>query len=208
MKKVFNSIEVGVGGITTGLNGGKQVELRQKITTHYDDSNNLADSLFDGVRQSFDETRVTWRGVPEEATKEIVAAELSKYPEARLRKFLSHEPILNDGQDLVYRSGFRGPNAAKAFADFIAKNEIKATEWNDECRAKFLAIVTESQLVKYGKDSKEGKAEDPILFNGKKQYKVIAFTKEAKADVDMRIEKAVAESIIMTGETVAEAVEA
>jgi hypothetical protein len=195
-----------VGPISDALNGGKQVELRQTIRRGYDDSNNLSDALFSGLRASFDETRVTWRQVPEDATPEIVKEELAKYPDACLYRILSHKLIMNDGQDRLYKNGFVGQNADKAFADFKARTGLKSTQWDDACRAAFLKIVAEAQTVKYGEGATDGKPGDPVLYNGKIQYKVIAFSKTAKADIDLRNEAAVEEGVVLAQRNVAEAV--
>lgn len=189
MKTVFNPITVGL--ISKGLNGSMQVELRQIIDNQYDDSNSHNDALFEGTRATYHGTRVAWRTIPEDATPETVKAQLALFPEAVLYRILSLKPVMNDAQKRVYHNGFIGTNGATAFADFKAKNKLTSTVWDAACKAAFAATVEQAQLVKYGAGSTEGKEGDPILFNLQKQYKVIAFSQTAKADIDLRIEKAI-----------------
>ncbi len=58
--------------------------------------------------------------------------------------------------------------------------------------------IVNSQIVLYGRGVREG---EPILFNGKKQYKAIFFSRELKEDEDRRHLK---EDVYVTGSSIAE----
>ena len=194
--------------------GVEEVELRQEVTRQYDGmvtSNSLRDSMFSakdlGLEgKSYTETRVAWDVVPVGFSTEQYQELLdTKFPNARLCKVLSHSIILNDQQERVYRDGL----SKEALTDFTTKHGIDSDVWNDDCRKAFIATVANAQIIRYGENNSENKpAKEPVLYNGKAQYRVISLSLDGKEDVDLRIEKAVTQSIDLapTGVNVGEKV--
>lgn len=161
--------------------GNKSIQVKQELTTisEYQTkimNNNFTNISFgqqvDAVNEySNTEVRVAWIEVSLDAWKnsglsgkeldDKIAADFKEYlkakPESCIYKILSTEPILTDGQ----------------------KNAIKNNIGNVSIES-----IGEKQLVKYGKGNpNEG---EPVLWNGKKQYKALFFSETAKSDVDLR----------------------
>lgn len=205
MKANFSPVVIGTGGISDSLNGGKQIELRQEVTRYYDDGNSLNDSLFDGVGNSYTEKRVAWRAVPEDATIDVVKAQLEKFPKARLQRILASHIIMSDTQDNFYKNGFTGTNAEKAFADFKLRTKVTSTTWDKACQDAYIKIVTESQLVKAGEGNTSNlPVGSPIPYKGEPQYKVVVFSREGAEDLDLRNTTAVTEAVDLAPTSIAE----
>lgn len=207
--------KIAVDSIGTSLKSDElgQAQIRQTITRSYDaiqTSNSLKDALFSpeelGIKsQDYIENRVTWVDCAKDATIEDIAKQLAKFPDARIVKMLSSTPILSDTQENVYKNGLRDTETSKSFTDFITKNAlIGKTEWDKECSDLFLAQIKERQLVRYGENNTEGKpADEPVLYNGKHQYRILTFSTTAKPDVDMRIQLATTEAIEISSNAIA-----
>jgi len=96
--------EVGINDLTKD----NQAQLRQTITKHYPGiriGSDCEDALFDEADfgkegSDYTEERVVFIRIPENATKEMVEAQLQKNPEATLYKKMSYNllDILDDGQ--------------------------------------------------------------------------------------------------------------
>ena len=89
-----------------------QAQIRQTVTRTYKQkgSDSLSGALFNanefGDGEAFAEIRVTWLPVPaEKATKEAVEAQLVKFPNAQIMRFLGLKPILSDEQLRSMESG-------------------------------------------------------------------------------------------------------
>lgn len=166
--------------------GHKQAQLRMEVTTG-GGGNNLRSDLFSNEelgRETFTEQRVDWIDVPSDATVETVEAVLTNYPSARIFKILSNKPELSDNQERVITYGLSG----EAFEEFKATHEIEAEEWNEECAAKMLQVIADSQVVRYGENNTEGKpADEPVLDRkGQLQYRLTLFSKDGQKDIDKR----------------------
>lgn len=184
-----------------------QAQIRQTIIRSYDaiqTSNSLKDALFTpeelGIESTdYTENRVTWVECAKDATVEDIQKQLAKFPQARIVKILSSSPILSDTQENVYKNGLRDTITAKPFTDFITKNALVGkTEWDKECSDLFMTQIKERQLVRYGENNTSGKpADEAIPYNGKVQYRVLHFSVTAKEDIDMRVELAVTNDIVL-----------
>lgn len=147
--------------------GSKTVEVKQVVTTtsFYPSkvfNNSLEDSLFSesaygAPENTFTntETRVAWPIVPVGASEEDIRKMIEGLKDARIKKILSHAPILNANQQKAVDNGLRT-----------------------------LDEYANAQVVRYG-DTHE-KAGQPVLYNGKVQYKVNAFCQTAVEDEDRR----------------------
>jgi hypothetical protein len=75
--------------------------------------NELKDNLFsvaelgipEGEPFESKETRVTWNDVPLDATVESVTEQLKSFPEARIYKMLSNQPIISSSQQAAIEQG-------------------------------------------------------------------------------------------------------
>ena len=145
-------------------------ELEQVVTTTTSypkqiASNSLNDNVFNSSEFGFEEqdftrtaTRVAWILVPTDTTMKDVEEKLEKLENARLYKITSNKPI-------------------------IAENEKYAIESKDLNVT--LDTYANRQVIRYPKGNEnEGKL---ILdANGKIQYRRIGFSKDGKADIDLR----------------------
>lgn len=175
-------------------NGLKEAQLRQLINTAYPSaiiSNELQDSLYSkeelGVKDKvYTNARVAWIPVAEGKTAEEVQEDLDKHVNACLYRIISHHPITNRNQKRVIQSGLSGT----AFEDFKETHSLDKEEWDEECSKIVYDLIEQRQLVVYGEGNDQGKdADEPILFNGKKQYKIICFSMTSKKDEDRRGEE-------------------
>lgn len=121
MENSKNGIKLSFGAITVDSvkpdqfkDGLGSAQIRQIVTKTYPAAsvgNSMQDSLFGAAElgiedgKSFDEKRITWIAVPLGTTEEQVGAHLAKYPNARIYKVLSMEPILTDGQEYAIEAG-------------------------------------------------------------------------------------------------------
>ena len=164
--------------------GEKQAMLR--YTTDGLTKSNLKDSLFTAEelgKQVFESNRVTFIDVPKDATIESVQAKLDQYPSARIYRILNTKPIVDNVMQQVLFNGLRG----EAFDNFKATHNIVAEEWNQECANTLMTSITAAQLVVYGENNTENKpADEPVLFEGKKQYRVTYLSLEGQPDIDKR----------------------
>ena len=86
----------------------KQAQIRSEVEKYYPSTsigNSHSDTIFEkeefGITENpepYVEKRVTWIDVPKDSTEESVAERLSKFPNARIYKVLSLNPILTDQQ--------------------------------------------------------------------------------------------------------------
>jgi len=176
-----------------------QVMLRQEISRQYNGiqtTTRLKDSMFDAEQLGLEgnvyvEKRVAWDNVPVGFTVEQYQKLIDKKPNARLYKILSHEVILDDSQASTIQNGLRG----EALASFNADNELEG-DWSEAHATALIAKIASRQLVRYGEGNDAGEdADAPVLFNGKKQYRVIYLSLNGRVDIDLRNEKAVTEDI-------------
>ena len=126
---------------------------------------NLGDNLFDAAEFGYSEqefkqerTDVAWIIVPEGTTVDTVKAMLAKVEKATLYRIISNKPILTDDQLYAISQGL------KTMEDFA-----------------------DAQVMRYGSTTEEHNEGDLVLDNnGKPQYKACFFSKEGKADIDLR----------------------
>lgn len=150
--------------------GSETCELKQTVTvlSYYPSKSvksDLGDNLFDANDFGYSEkefkqerTDVAWIIVPKGTTVDTVKAMLAKVDKATLYRIISNKPILTDNQKYAITQGL------KTMDDFA-----------------------DAQVVRYG-SSIEGHEEGELVLdsNGKVQYKATFFSKEAKADIDLR----------------------
>lgn len=150
--------------------GSETCELKQtvKVVSFYPSKSvksNLGDNLFDASEFGYEEqefkqerTDVAWILVPEGTTVDTVKAMLAKVDKATLYRIISNHPILTDNQRYSISQGL------KTMDDFA-----------------------DAQVMRYGTDTEDHNAGDLVLdSNGKPQYKACFFSKEGKADIDLR----------------------
>lgn len=173
-----------VDKVEENMFGKMQAQLRYVQTTG--GGSNLRSQLFTNEelgKVSFDSTRMDWIEVPKDSTVESVQTLINKYPQARITRYLSSKPIIEENQKAVLYNGLSG----EQFEDFKKTNGIEAEEWNQECANVLLKKISDSQIVRYGEGNDEGKpADEPVLHNNKVQYRITRFNIEGLADVDKR----------------------
>ncbi len=181
MKDVdFNNTEVTVKRVDTPLvvelikahirsPKKEQAQLRMKVISTYPEAkagNSLNDSIFEskdfgfGDGQTFEENRVGWIDIPKGTTIEAVRSMMKHYPNARIYRVLSLEPILSEEQ-------------RSAMANGISKD----TDGNTINMAYYKKV----QMVRPNSESDE-----LLLFKGSVQYRVTAFSRDGKEDMDLR----------------------
>jgi hypothetical protein len=116
-----------IDSVGPSLNDKKhQAQLRQVITKTYPSAragNSASDTIFghsefgftDG--DSYDENRVTWIDVPIGTTSVQVQEKLSMFPNARLYKVMSLQPILTEEQERAMETGI----SSKTIEDYLQK---------------------------------------------------------------------------------------
>lgn len=150
--------------------GSETCELKQTVVVHsfYPSKSvksNLGDNLFAASEFGYEEqefkqerTDVAWIIVPTGTTVETVKEMLSKVDKSTLYRIISNRPILTDNQKYSITQGL------KTMDDYA-----------------------DAQVMRYGKDTEDHNEGDLVLdSNGKPQYKACFFSKEAKADIDLR----------------------
>lgn len=150
--------------------GSETCELKQtvKAISFYPSKSvksNLGDNLFEASEFGYSErdyiqerTDVAWIIVPEGTTVEKVQEMLAKEKQATLYRIISNHPVLTDNQKYSIAQGL------KTMDDFA-----------------------DAQVMRYGTDTEDHNAGDLVLdSNGKPQYKACFFSKEGKADIDLR----------------------
>lgn len=186
--------KITVDSVDASLKAGlMQAQLRQTVTRSLPSarvSNSLKDTIYSdaelGIKATdFDEVRVAWIEVPVGSTTATVQAQLDKFPNAKLRRFLASNIITSDDQESVAKTGLSGA----ALESFNTKYGIAAgSEWSAEHLKFFLNAIAERQVVRYGEGNTDGKSADAIVpYSGKAQYRRIEFSKDGEEDVDMRI---------------------
>lgn len=164
--------------------GAKQAQLR--YVTDGLTKSNLKDSLFSAEevgKQVFESARVDFIDVPADSTIESVQAKLDQYPDARIYRILSSKPIIDNVREQVLNNGLKG----ERFEEFKAEHGITADAWNQECATALLTQIANSQKVVYGENNTEGKpADEPVLHEGKFQYRVTYLSLTGQGDVDKR----------------------
>lgn len=169
--------QITVDTIREHLSNGKKerAQLRMVITSTYPEAqvgNQLNDSVFSfddfgfGNGNSYEEKRVAWIDVPKGTTKEQVEAQLKKFPNARLFRILSLEPVITDEQKRAMRNGI-------SFYTDEQGNRLPVTE---EYYASVQRVVN-------------GETGEVIDYNGLPQYRVIGFSVAGKKDIDLRPEQ-------------------
>ena len=147
----------------------EQAQLRMKVISTYPEAkagNSLNDSIFEskdfgfGDGQTFTENRVGWIDIPKGTTIENVRAMMTRYPKARIYRVLSLDPILTDEQ----RSAMNNGISEDADGNKIDLEYYKTT-----------------QVVRPNSESDE-----LLLFKELVQYRVTAFSRDGKPDVDLR----------------------
>lgn len=108
-----------------------QAQIRQTVTKTYkqNGSDSLSNPLFKsnefGEGESFNEIRVAWLPVPAEKNNvEAVKAQLVKFPNARLMRFLGLNPILSEEQTRSMESGVN----TKTIEDYVNSQSVKNAE--------------------------------------------------------------------------------
>lgn len=136
--------------------------------------NNLRSSLFSAEelgKETFIEKRVDFIDVPKGATVEEVQARIDSLPNARIYRALSDKPIMSNSQIGTIQNGLSG----EAFENFKQVHGIEADSWNDECRQALLTNIANNQMVRYGENFEGKDAQEPVLRNGKPQYRITRF---------------------------------
>jgi hypothetical protein len=134
-----NRIQVVFGPVTVdsvgpGLNGEvkHRAQLRQKVDKIYPSGgthDSLTDALFNvdefNLKQgsTYSENRVAWIDVPVGTTVEGVQQKLAGFPEARLVKHLSLNPILTEEQASAIQNGLNDLTIEKVAAKQVVKDE-------------------------------------------------------------------------------------
>lgn len=213
--------KITVDEISESIKGGKQAQIRQEYTKSYPSkriSSTMQDSLFSAdelgvVNTDYNDIRVAWIPVGDKHKVKDVQNALDKAPNACIYKVLSFKPILDDGQISALNNGLTN----EAFENFISTNEDKYPQlegkemWDADCSTVLLEIIANSQIVRYGESNDAGKdADEPVLLNGKMQYRQTYFSLEARADVDRRnvVEKQSIPDMVLATQNVSEEVEA
>jgi|GEM_PF-5901404 hypothetical protein len=150
--------------------GSETCELKQTVKTvsFYPSKSvksNLSDNLFEAEDFGYEEqefvqerTDVAWIIVPKGTTIDTVKSMLDKVPNATLYRIISNHPILTDNQKYSISQGL------KTMDDYA-----------------------NAQVMRYGTTTDEHNEGDLVLdSNGKPQYKACFFSKEPKADIDLR----------------------
>lgn len=189
---VTNIVAMPTGAITVdeikdSIKGGKEAQIRQVFTKSYPKmrtSNEFKDSLFSdeelGIEaDDYTEERVTWIPVGKTHKVEDVKAALAKNAESVIYKVLSNNPIVSSDQQRVLDNGLTGD----AFDNFLSTNGLNKSEWDEECSKILYDKIASRQLVVYAEGEQEGQ---PILYNGKEQYREVFFSKTARPDMDLR----------------------
>lgn len=151
--------------------GTLSAELRQAVNTTavYPSkrvSNSLEDNLFSAEDFGFSpgetytntENRVAWIDVPEGMTAEKVAEQLKKFANSCLYRILDNRPILSDSDQYA----------------------VDNADYNTS-----LDTIANNQAVRYPEGHSQAGQLALDQF-GKVQYRRVAFSKTAKADVDNR----------------------
>lgn len=146
-----------------------RAQVRMQVITTYPEAkagNSLNDSIFDskdfgfGDGQTFTENRVGWVDVPKGTSIEEVRTMLAKYPDARIYRVMSLDPILTDEQRNAMANGI---------SEDAEGNTIN------------MAYYEKAQMVRPNSESDE-----VILYKNLPQYRVTAFSVNGKKDVDLR----------------------
>ncbi len=158
--------------------GNKSIQLKQVVTkiSHYPTrvvNNNLTEISFgQEVNDTNDyhssETRVTWVEVSADKWKALglTGKELDVKILADFEAYLASKPKAR-----IYKTLSTEP--------ILSEGQKRGIE----AGLTTLEAIAEKQLVRYGNGDNQG---EPILWNGLKQYKVLAFSENGKADVDLR----------------------
>lgn len=149
--------------------GTLTAELKQVVkTTSFYPTKSVANSLNENVfamedfgfkEKDYDnnETRVAWIDVPEGSTIESVKEKLTKFPDACLYRILSNRPSIADTEQYAIEN----PDLEVTIDTFANRQVVRLPESDEN-------------------------AGNLALYNGKPQYRRIAFSKSKKADVDLR----------------------
>jgi len=171
LKQSFGPITVDKVG--PSLNPKKhQAQVRQVVTTIYPgvrSGNSLQDGLFSDAEfnaesQSFEENRVAFLPIPIGTTVEQVLDKIKSFPNARLIRILSLNPILSEEQKQAMEKG-------------LSKNE--------DGSIKTIEDYANAQAVR----TEEGGPE--VLYKGHRQYRVTSFMNGVSGpveDIDTREE--------------------
>lgn len=155
-------------------------QIRSVVETTYPEAgvgNSLNDSVFGeddfgfGKGQTYQEKRVAWIDVPTGTTLDALQARLNAFPHARIYRVLSLQPILSDEQKRAMQNGL--------------------SEWTDgdgvvhKCdmeyyKAKQMVPTPETASIE------DPTQREPLLYRGYPQYRITAFSKDGRKDVDMR----------------------
>lgn len=203
----INRSKIAVDEIQDSFKKGlRQAQLRQVVISSYPSArigNEFKDSLYSeeqlGITSTpYQNERVTWIPVAMDATKEQVQADLDKVLNACIYRIISLKPIISSDQKRVIENGLSGD----AFADFKLKNNLTKDSWDEECSAIVMNGIADRQTVRYGEgNDAQQPADAAVLFNGKIQYKELAFSMTERADIDLRVEeKQVIPSIALVAE--------
>lgn len=175
-KITIDSITPHIGG-----NGKKMVaQIRSVVTSTYPEAgvgNSLNDSIFGeddfgfGQGKSYPEKRVAWIDVPAGTTVEALQAKFNANPQARIYKILSLQPVLTDEQKRAMQNGL----SQYADADGVAHNcDMEYYKQKQRIPTPETASIDDPAQ------------HEPLLYRGYPQYRVTAFSKDGKQDVDMR----------------------
>ena len=110
VSKIYKATYQTEGTMTAEL---KQTVITKNFYPTKSVSNELKDSLFsvaelgipEGEPFESTETRVTWNDVPLDATIKSVTEQLKSFPEARIYKMLSNQPIISSSQQAAIDQG-------------------------------------------------------------------------------------------------------
>lgn len=153
--------------------GVMTAEIKQTVTEKsYYPSKSVANDLQDNIFTTGDfgfadqeftsnSTRVAWIDTPVGSTVESVAAQLAKFPQARIMRVLSNKPILNENQKYA-----------------ITRPELNTT----------LDTIADNQVVRYSDQHETEALRGTLIFdnNGKIQYKANFFRTTTIEDEDRR----------------------
>jgi len=149
----------------------KQAQIRMSVSKTYPSSrigNSLNGSIFGnndfnfGETEPYVENRVAWIDVPVDATVESVTEKLKEFPNARIYRILSLEPILSEEQIVAMEQGISKYTNA-------AGHEVPCD----------MDYYREKQRI----PNEDGEYAD---YKGLPQYRTTAFSAIGQADIDTR----------------------
>lgn len=150
----------------------ERAQIRMTVESVYPEAqvgNQLNDSVFSfdsfgfGDGNSYEEKRVAWIDVPAGTTKEQVEEQLAKFPQARIYRIMSLQPVITEEQERAMENGI---------SMYVADDGNKYPVTPEYYERKQRVVNTETGEV--------------VNYKGLPQYRVLGFSRDGKADKDLR----------------------